>query len=94
MARRGRPPLPKAQVKSEKLIMRVTLDERNAMDQAAHDDGYVSASEWAREILTRAVTGAKRRSLARSTKTSSSTTAQRARDRLRRLAVARSRTPS
>lgn len=50
-AKRGRPPLPRGEAKDAKLILRMTLAERHAIDEAAQRAG-LSASEWARRVLT------------------------------------------
>jgi hypothetical protein len=52
--RRGRPPLPKGTAKKSLLSVRLTREERRAIDQAADEAGK-PASEWARELLLASV---------------------------------------
>jgi uncharacterized protein (DUF1778 family) len=50
----GRPPLPKGSAKAEFLRIRVTLDERKAIETAAKEKKQ-SASEWIRSTLNAAI---------------------------------------
>jgi len=50
----GRPPLPKGHAKAEFLRIRVTPDERKAIEAAA-DTKKQSASEWIRSTLSAAL---------------------------------------
>lgn len=50
----GRPPLPKGHAKAEFLRIRVTADEREAIEAAAKSKKQ-SASEWIRSTLSAAL---------------------------------------
>ena len=50
----GRPPLPKGNAKDEFLRIRVTPDEREAIEAAAKSK-KISASEWIRRTLNAAI---------------------------------------
>lgn len=52
----GRPPLPKGNAKAVMLRVRVTLDERAAIETAAKTKS-VTASEWIRSTLIAAIGG-------------------------------------
>jgi uncharacterized protein (DUF1778 family) len=52
----GRPPLPNGSAKAEMLRIRVTPDERKAIDAAAKAKSQ-SRSDWIRSTLTAAIGG-------------------------------------
>jgi uncharacterized protein (DUF1778 family) len=54
--RAGRPPLPAGSAKAEMLRIRVTPDERRAIDTAARSKKQ-SRSDWIRDTLTAAIGG-------------------------------------
>jgi len=49
----GRPPKPKGEAKAEVLTVRLTKDERRAVDSASRAAG-LAVSEWSRAALIRA----------------------------------------
>ena len=50
--KRGRPPLPDGEAKTERLELRLTADERNALQRIAEHDGR-SAAEVIRALVMR-----------------------------------------